>query len=153
MKVSGFTKDQIEDFLQGAQVGRFITQNPDGFPYAVPVHYVYEQGKIYFHGRIHGQKMTNIRRNPQVCFEVDEMLRINADDAETACQVGTRYNSVVAFGYAKVIEEIERKNEILIKIVDKYTPQFSGEELSENSVKATAVVEIELLECSGKSHK
>lgn len=153
MKVSGFTLEQTEEFLQGAQVGRFITQNSDGFPYAVPVHYLYERGKIYFHGRLHGQKMTNIQRNPQACFEVDEMIRINADDVKTACQVGTKYKSVIAFGYARVIEEFARKSEILIKIVDKYTPQFSAAGIPEDSIEATAVVEIELLECSGKSHK
>src|SRR5690606_27146456 len=42
----------------------------NGYPYAVPLNYVYYNGKIYFHSAKVGHKIDAIRRNPRVSFAV-----------------------------------------------------------------------------------
>ncbi len=45
------------------------------------------------------------------------------------------------------------QRKVLNKMVEKYTPQFAGKELPDNMIKGTAVIEIDIVECTGKYHK
>lgn len=63
-----------------------------------------------------------------------------------------------AFGKNHIIDAQGRrqrfcKREVLNGLVEKYTPQFSGMELPENMVKSTAVIELQVAECTGKHYK
>jgi nitroimidazol reductase NimA-like FMN-containing flavoprotein (pyridoxamine 5'-phosphate oxidase superfamily) len=153
MKTHALTAEQVDELFARAPVGRIVTQNPDGFPYAVPIHFIYDQGKIYTHGLPNGQKIDNIKQNSKVCFEVDEMIRVICDDIQIACDANTEFTSIIALGHAKLIEDLDFKREVLNKVVDKYTPNFSGSTLPENMVKGTAVIEIDITECTGKYYK
>jgi nitroimidazol reductase NimA-like FMN-containing flavoprotein (pyridoxamine 5'-phosphate oxidase superfamily) len=146
------TKEKIESLLTKEQIGRVATQNRSGFPYVVPVHYVYNNGKIYIHGLPKGQKIDNIVNNPKIGFEVDEMLGLQ-EDVEAPCDVNTEYSSVIITGNAEILTDLTEKREALKKIVEKYTPRLSGKELPENMVKGTAVIEITIMECTGKYYK
>ena len=153
MKTHALTKEQIEGLLKKAQIGRIATQGPEGYPYIVPVHFVYHNGKIYIHGLPKGQKMDCIANNPKVGFEIDEMLGLLHDGVEIACDVNTEFNSVIAKGNASILNDLKYRREVLNKIVEKYTPHLSGKELPENMVKGTAVIEITIIECTGKYYK
>jgi nitroimidazol reductase NimA-like FMN-containing flavoprotein (pyridoxamine 5'-phosphate oxidase superfamily) len=153
MKTHALAKEQIEGLLNKAQVGRIATQNPEGYPYVVPVHFVYHNGKIYIHGLPKGQKIENIINNPKVGFEIDEMLDLKYDGVEIGCDVNTEFNSVIAIGNAAILKDLADKREVLNKIVDKYTPHLSGKELPEGMVLGTAVIEIATMECTGKYYK
>lgn len=150
MKEHPLTKEKIDSFLDRAPVGRIATLNENGFPYVVPVHFVIHDEKIYFHGLHTGQKIKNLKRNAKVCFEVDEMLGVLFDEDETACGTNTDYNSVIVIGNAAFIIDVDLKRAVLEKIVDKYTPHYSGRALPEKMVATTGVVEISVLECTGK---
>ncbi|MFP3951725.1 MAG: pyridoxamine 5'-phosphate oxidase family protein [Candidatus Bathyarchaeia archaeon] len=63
---------EVDQFLACARVGRVGISVEDG-PYVVPVGYAYSNGEI-FHSCYQGLKMDGMRRNPRVCFEVDESL-------------------------------------------------------------------------------
>lgn len=153
MKKHQLNREQINDLLKNTEIGRFATINEDGFPYVIAMHFVYTNNKIYLHGLPRGQKIDNINRCPKVCFEIDEMLSYLTDGVENACDVNTEYNSVVVHGYAKIINDSELKRDMLSKIVNKYAPQFSGKELPSAMVDGTAVIEIEIKECTGKYYK
>ena len=43
--------------------GTLALHGDNGYPYAVPVSYVYADGKIYFHGAVQGHKMDAIRQH------------------------------------------------------------------------------------------
>jgi nitroimidazol reductase NimA-like FMN-containing flavoprotein (pyridoxamine 5'-phosphate oxidase superfamily) len=47
MKIHSLGKEQIDALLLNAQVGRIATQSIDGYPYVVPVHFLYHNEKIY----------------------------------------------------------------------------------------------------------
>jgi len=53
--------------------------------------------------------MDTIKRNPNVCFEVDEAL----SDA-------SMFKSVIAFGAAEIIDDEEEMIPCLQKLIDKY---------------------------------
>ncbi|EHQ89109.1 pyridoxamine 5'-phosphate oxidase family protein [Desulfosporosinus youngiae] len=152
MKHFQLTKEEIDALLERADIGRFGTVREDGYPYAIPMHFVYYNGTIYMHGLPKGLKIDNVKGNPRACFEVDELLGLQPGEA-AACDTEAIYNSVVVLGRAHILEDIPSKREVLNRLVEKYTPQFAGKELPENMVKGTAVIELQVKECTGKYHK
>ena len=62
---------QIEQLLANQVVGR-IGYHLDGRTYVVPVTYAYRDGFIWGHTS-EGLKVQMMRKNPRVCFEVDQM--------------------------------------------------------------------------------
>ncbi|WP_406241924.1 pyridoxamine 5'-phosphate oxidase family protein [Tissierella carlieri] len=153
MKKFQLTLEQIDELLDRADTGRLATINENGYPYVVAMHFVYYNDKIYMHGLPKGQKIDNVNRNPKVCFEVNELFGLLTDNIENACDTEAEYNSVVIIGNASLIEDLDYKRKVLNKLVEKYNPQFAGKELPDNMIKGTAVIEIDIVECTGKYHK
>lgn len=150
MKTHTLTDEQTDALLMKAQVGRIATVSPEGYPYVVPVHFVYGGGKIHAHGLPKGQKLEYIARDPRVGFEVDEMSGLLCNGVEVACDVNTEFSSVIILGSAAVLTSTAEKREVLDRIVTKYTPQFSGRQLPDSMVSSTAVIEISILRRTGK---
>lgn len=153
MKSHTLTKEEVNNLLSRAQVGRVATISPQGYPYMVPVHFVYYKDKIYIHGLPQGQKLDYIKLNANVGFEVDEMKGLLTEGIDVACDVNTVFNSVIITGKASLINDLAFKEEVLNQIVMKYTPEFSEKVLPENMVKGTAIIEIQISTCSGKFYK
>lgn len=152
MKKQILNKNDISILLKKIRVGRISTVNPDGFPYSVPVHFVFSGDSIFAHGSPKGQKINNLEANPKVCFQVDEMLSIiYAEDISTCCNVSTGYVSVLAFGEAFVVKDMAKKREVLRLIVDKYTPELAKLPMPEEKVAITGVIEIKIASISGKT--
>ena len=152
MKQHRLSEKEINEVLENAQVGRIATLNENGFPYIVPVHFVMHEENIYIHGLIKGQKIANLIRNNKVGFEVDEMGEI-IPDTENPCDTNTEFRSVIVSGTAKMVEDAVLKEKILQAIVYKYTPQLSHLEFPEKMMKATGVIEISIVEITGKYYK
>jgi nitroimidazol reductase NimA-like FMN-containing flavoprotein (pyridoxamine 5'-phosphate oxidase superfamily) len=148
MKQNQLPAEAVEALMTKQWVGHLATQNADGFPYVVPVHFVFAGKIIYIHGLNRGQKLANIRANDKVCFEVEEMDSLILD--EKACDVNTKYQSVIAFGKAMMVEDPAEKADALDKIVGKYTPQLFGQEYPENMLKATGIIKIFVEHITGK---
>lgn len=153
MKLHTMPVEEVERLLAKGQVGRIASIDSQGYPYIVPVHFVYFNEKIYFHGLPKGQKLDNINQNPKVGFEVDEMLSLISEGIEEPCDVNTEYNSIIISGTAEPVSDIEYKKEVLHKIVEKYTPHLRGKDIPENMIKGTAVIEITIKDCTGKYYK
>jgi nitroimidazol reductase NimA-like FMN-containing flavoprotein (pyridoxamine 5'-phosphate oxidase superfamily) len=139
---------EVEDVLREAAVGRLATC-ADGKPYVVPLSYVYEGGKIFFHGAGQGKKMRDLAKNSRVCFEVDISELMPAD---APCDYNFRYRSVIAEGAARVIQNPEEKLKALRLLIEKYAPGKAGKLTPERlfSFKSLAVVEIKIEEMTGK---
>lgn len=148
MKQNQLSAEAVAELMNKQLVGHLATQNADGFPYVVPVHFVFAGNEIYIHGLNAGQKLANIRANDKVCFEVDEMDSLILD--ENACDVNTKYQSVVAFGKATLVDDVAGKIAALDKIVAKYTPQLAGQQYPENMLKGTGVIRITVESITGK---
>ncbi|HHY91000.1 MAG TPA: pyridoxamine 5'-phosphate oxidase family protein [Clostridiales bacterium] len=143
--------EEAYSFLAAAPVGRLATISENGYPYVVPVHFVCLDNKIYFHCAQEGHKLDNIKKTPFVCFEADEMIGIiNADHP---CDTSTRYKSVVIFGKARVVEDESIKIHALKEIIRKYVPESANAPLVPEILDASAVVEIEIEQMTGKASR
>ncbi len=139
---------EMEAILRECLVGSLATVGPDGAPYVVAVNYVYRDGKIYFHGALTGTKLDNIAREPRICFEahvVDCIFR-----APRAMEFGARYRSVVVRGRARLLDDEAAKREALIALTARYAEGQPFQLPTDQEVVATAVVEIEIGEMTGK---
>lgn len=152
MKQHQLSKEDIDSVLKNAQVGRIATYNENGYPYIVPVHFIVHKEKIYIHGLIKGQKISNLIRNNKVGFEVDEMGAIIPDN-DNPCDTNTEFRSVIILGTAQMIEDRELKEIILRAVVTKFTPQLSHLSFPEKMMKATGIIEITPIETTGKYYK
>lgn len=152
MKQHQLTDNEINKVLQNAQVGRIATHNENGYPYIVPVHYIMHQDKIYIHGLIKGQKITNLIKDNRICFEVDEMDEI-IPDIENVCDTNTKFRSIIILGKAIMVQDANLKKEVLNGIVNKYTPQLAHLDFPDKMMKATGVIEISILEMTGKYYQ
>ena len=142
--------EDIERLLARAKVGTLATVNPDGTPYITPIHFVRKDGAVYLHGLPAGQKIANLKANPDVCFNVYEMDRLLLDPEQKPCDTNTKYESITIQGRVNFVQDLDKKREILGAIVCKYTPQLAGREFPLNMLKGTAVLEIVQQQITGK---
>lgn len=147
------SQEQILRLLDRASVGRIATISEDGYPYIVPMHFIHYGNKIYMHGLPKGKKVDNINHNPNVCFEVDEMLSLLDDGVKDPCDVNSEFNSVIIEGQAQIISDFEEKSSALFEIIKKYTPHLADLKMPEKMIRGTAVIGIDILKCVGRYYK
>ena len=147
MPVQKMEVNQMELLLQGQAVGRLGMSNNEQ-PYVVPLHYLYEKGRIYFHSRKDGLKISCLLTNPKVCFEVDQLIGISSGDS--ACNFHTRYRSVLVTGMARILENTAEKAAIVNNLVEKYAEGKSFQPSTKEAVENVAIVEITVTEMTGK---
>lgn len=119
----------------------------DGYqPYVVPLNFGYEDGFLYFHAALEGRKIEMIRRNNCVCFEFD----INAEivESQEVCDWGMRYRSVIGFGKADILDDLEEKGRALEIIMRQYSDRSFI--FPEESVARTAVIKVAIESMAGK---
>jgi nitroimidazol reductase NimA-like FMN-containing flavoprotein (pyridoxamine 5'-phosphate oxidase superfamily) len=65
---------EAREFLRQHAVAHVGTSDAEGWPYVVPLMYVYEEGDhLYLHTGPHwGHFLANVGVNPRICIEVDE---------------------------------------------------------------------------------
>jgi len=141
----------ILDLLSRAEVGQVAMVAPDGGPYIVPICFVYDDGRIYFHCAQAGKKLDCLRSNSAVCFSAFEVEGLGVR-AEKPCNSWEYYHSVVASGTAQIVEDRERKAHGLRRLSEKYAKGPVGE-IPEDSLDRTCVIEIVLDEASGKMNE
>jgi uncharacterized protein len=73
---------------------------------------------LYFHSAKEGKKIDIIRKNNQVCFEMDVEGEIVK--GQKACFWGMKYVSVIGFGQAFFIEDNIGKRKALDILMKKY---------------------------------
>ena len=124
-KANMLTNEEVENILKTSPNGTLALYGENGYPYSVPVNFVYLNGKIYFHGAAEGYKLDCMKKDPHVSFSV-----IGKDDIAKE-NFTTLFSSVIAFGTVRVIDTMEEKFPVLEGMVGKYSPEFmeSGKEL------------------------
>lgn len=150
MKNHPLSNEQIQQLLERSQTGSLATLSSDGTPYITPIHFIYYENTIFAHGLPKGKKLDNIVNDSRVGFCVYEMDQLLLDSHEKPCDTNTKYESVIISGIAKLVDNIEEKNNILKEIVKKYTPHLTNKEIPNNMIQGTAVIQIDLTEITGK---
>lgn len=112
---------ECEEILRGCTAGTLALSGDDGYPYAVPISYVFESGKLYFHSALTGHKLDAVKRSDKASFCVI------ADDDVLPEKFTTVFRSVIAFGKIRVIEDTAEKRRAIELLSDKYSPNLEAE--------------------------
>jgi nitroimidazol reductase NimA-like FMN-containing flavoprotein (pyridoxamine 5'-phosphate oxidase superfamily) len=145
--------DWIRDFLGRAQIGHIATRW-DEQPFINPTTFWYDAGRheIIFHSNIVGRVWANSERHERVCFEASEFGRLLS--ANVALEFSIQYQSVIAFGRIRVLEDFEEKRRALYSLIGKYFSRMTaGQEyrpITNKELKRTSVYAIAIESWSGK---
>lgn len=114
------SEDAAHEFIASAYSGRLATVGPDGWPYIVPLLYVWMNDEIWVHNtRARGHLRTNVDHEPKVCFEVDDPGEV-FPYGRFECDSSMAYRSVVTFGHIRIIEDQAQKQEFFDRLMAKY---------------------------------
>lgn len=102
--------------LEKVTAGTLALLGDNDYPYAVPISYVYHEGKIYFHSALAGHKVDAIRKCDKASFCV-----IEQDDVQPK-KYTTFFRSVIAFGRIHIIEDDQEKLETARMLGNRYNP-------------------------------
>lgn len=110
------SQNECEQILYRATSGVLALFGNDGYPYAVPMSFVFDNGKLYFHSAKTGYKIEAIKKHTQASFCVI------AQDNIVPEEYTTYYQSVIAFGKMNIIEDETKKYSAIEKLTCKYAP-------------------------------
>ena len=131
--------------LENAKRGILSLIGDEGYPYGLPMDFVYEDGVIYFHSAIEGHKIDAVKACDKASFCVlDEGRR----------EEGSwwyHFESVIVFGRITLVEDAALKDHALRLIGGKYFPEASmtEEDIAKNGARA-AVLALKAEHISGK---
>ena len=110
------TDEECIRILETSTAGTLALLGDGGYPYAVPISYVYRDGKLYFHSALSGHKIDAIRNYDKASFCI-----IDKDDVHGE-EYTTYFRSVIAFGHIRLIEDEEEKREAALCLGNHYNP-------------------------------
>ena len=118
---------QAKEILENGSYGVLALAGDGGYPYTVPLNYVYDGERIYFHCAAEGHKIDAIARDNKCSFCVVE------NDGVIEDRFTTKYRSVIAFG--KIYEETdgERRENAFRLMMRSLTPSVTNEKREEMS--------------------
>lgn len=122
------TEEECETILQEEPRGVLSMYGEDGYPYAIPINFIYDGRKIYFHCAKEGHKIDALKKDNRVSFCVYDKGYLKEG------KVGLNINSVVIFGKIRFIDDRETVIRETRALGMKYLP----EDLVEKDVKKYA---------------
>ena len=149
-KRQALTQAQCQAILEQGSCGVLALSGDDGYPYAVPLSYLYHQGKLYFHCAKSGHKLDALRREPKASFCVV------AQDQVVPLEYTTLYRSVIVFGRLRELEDDKEKRAAIEALALKYAPQDTPahrEEAIQRDWGPLCVLELTPEHVSGKQGK
>ena len=105
--------DQIDQLIQSQLLGR-IGCHADGLTYIVPISYAYDGTYVYAHS-FQGMKIDLMRKNPKVCFEVDNTKNL------------ANWQSVICWGEFEELTDEEDIKLAAEKLNSRVLPILSSE--------------------------
>lgn len=135
----------IEKIINASLVCRLALSDGNQ-PYIVPLCFGYQNRTLYFHSALEGKKIDLFQKNNRTCFEFD----INSEiiEADKACKWGMKYQSVIGFGRAVLVENIEEKQKGLNIIMNHYSDR--NWQFPDKAIEKIAVIKIEIEKMTGK---
>ena len=129
LEKSKLSVKEIDDVLNSEKVG-YLALARDGQPYLVPLNFIYNSGKIYFHSRTSGRKVETINLNPKAAFHAGAIGSLIA--GKNPCKFNYNFSSVVVEGAISEVRDLVEKEAILELLVEKY----AGNSVSRGKISA-----------------
>ena len=126
------------EMLQRNTSGTLALLGDDDYPYAVPLSFIYLNGKLYFHSAKNGHKIDAVRNYEKASFCVIDRDQIVPE------KFTTHYRSVIAFGKVRLIEEVEEMRSIATALAMKYSGDFAAQIPNEFKAYVNNLVIIEM---------
>ena len=141
------TLKECEELLNKGTEGVLALCGDGGYPYALPINYIYKDGAVYFHCGKMGHKIDAIRNNPKASFCVIGGKEVIPD------KYTTKYSSVIVFGKMTELYEGEEFfsaiHDFTYKFVPNGTAQDYQNELSKD-IKGLCILKLTPEHISGK---
>lgn len=131
--------------LKEAYRGFLSVVGEGGYPYTIPINFVYEGGHLYFHCALQGHKMDAIRDCDKACFTVIGEPEQEPDDW------WYHVKSVICRGRITVVEDDAERVAKLKLLGSKYFPEGydMAEDIGKNGPRAS-VLDLRIEHMSGK---
>jgi nitroimidazol reductase NimA-like FMN-containing flavoprotein (pyridoxamine 5'-phosphate oxidase superfamily) len=121
------SEEECVEVLKEMPRGVLSVHGEDGYPYGVPVDYIYDDGKIYFHGAKAGHKIDALKADNKVSFCVMDSGRFIEG------KLGLNVRSVIVFGRISFMDGGEKAMYELRKLGTRYF----GSEYAEYEIAKT----------------
>ena len=112
-KDRALSEEDAIQILKDGEYGILATCGEDGQPYGVPLSYVYQDGKIFFHGAKTGHKLNNLSQSSKASFTVVGHTHVLQEAFSTA------YRSAIAFGEVSPVDEADQAAALTL-LAEKY---------------------------------
>ncbi len=139
-------QDEIKQILQSNTSGVLALIDCNGYPYTVPLSYVYSNGKIYFHSAKSGHKIDAINNCNKATFCI-----IDKDDVKPE-KYTTLYKSVIIFGKVELVKSSEETLFAIKELGEKYYPHHDIElqQEIEKNINRFIIIKLEIEHITGK---
>ena len=146
------TKEEAMLLLKNCEYGILATVGSDNVPYAVPMNYVLDNNVIYVHAARDGHKIDNMKANPRVSFTVVG----ETEPVHEGNDYSTFYESAMAFGKARFVEDMNELKSSLHTLTAKYFPNGMDEfekVLANYDLSKLSVIAVDIEHVSGKAKR
>lgn len=144
-----YEKQQVYDILDSAllcNVGYVI----DGQPYVTPTAFWREKNVIYWHGSSASRALINQIKNIDVCVTVTHVDGLVV--ARSGFHSSVNYRSVMAFGKATLVEDMEHKRRAMDIYIDRFVPDRTAlnRQSTDQELASTKLLSMNIDEASAK---
>jgi nitroimidazol reductase NimA-like FMN-containing flavoprotein (pyridoxamine 5'-phosphate oxidase superfamily) len=132
--------EQVEAFLRAGRVAH-VAYAVNGQPRMAPFLYFYDDGALYLHGVPASATIKALREGAPVCVNVTMLDGLVASRAARAHSAN--YRSVVVFGRAEVVADLQEKRRVFERMTARFFPgREAGQDYARASVKDLRGVEL-----------
>lgn len=135
------------DILNKGTSGVLALLGDNDYPYTVPISYVYDNAKLYFHGAKNGHKIDALRKHDKASFCVISQDKIIPEEYTTY------FRSVIVFGKIRIMEDETAMKKAIQALAIKYYPSDSETERQKvinREWKPLCMIELSIEHISGK---
>ncbi len=146
-KKQALIPEECAAVLRRGTNGVLALSGDGGYPYAVPLSYVFDGERIYFHCAKAGHKLDAIRRDERASLCVIDQDQIVPEEYTTY------FRSVIAFGTIRILEDAAEKRSAIEKLAVKYAPDDPAEHRSQmigRDWSPLCILEMTIVHMTGK---
>lgn len=143
------SEQAVKEMLLRGTEGTLSMHGDDGYPYGLPVNYIYFNDAIYIHTLNQGYKIDALKADRKVCFSIIVRSQI-IPELYTA-----RYESIVATGDAEFVENETERKQVMETFVTRFSPglEEGGAKFIKASLDRTAIIKIRIREIKGRTFR
>ena len=140
------SEEESISILRKSTAGTVALLGDNDYPYAVPISYVYADGRLYFHSALSGHKVDAIRKCDKASVCVIEQDEVHPE------KYTTFFHSVIAFGRIHIVEDEAEKLESARMLGNRYNPnqEEALQKELENGLSRMLMIRFDIEHLTGK---